>query len=88
MPTKKQPDERRQTAGRTRSARREIAPASAARPLEDWILGDERMTGAQATHLSTLSAEAGEEFDDTLTKAQASERIEELRRLAGRARGR
>jgi hypothetical protein len=51
---------------------------------EDWITGDERMTGAQASYLKTLSEEANEPFDDSLTKAQASERIEELQRKTGR----
>ena len=42
------------------------------------------MTGAQASYLQTLCAEAGEEFDPTLTKAEASKRIDELRRQTGR----
>ncbi len=51
---------------------------------QDWVTGDEAMTGAQASYLKTLSEEAGEEFDDTLTKAGASERIEELKAKTGR----
>jgi uncharacterized damage-inducible protein DinB len=51
---------------------------------EEWVTGDERMTGPQASYLQTLSQEAGEEFDDSLTKAQASERIEELQAKTGR----
>ncbi|WP_128254266.1 DUF3072 domain-containing protein [Falsirhodobacter deserti] len=50
----------------------------------DWVTGDEAMTGAQASYLKTLSEEAGETFDDSLTKAQASERIEELKAQTGR----
>jgi hypothetical protein len=50
----------------------------------DWTTGDEPMTGAQASYLKTLSEEAGEPFDDTLTKAQASLRIDELREKTGR----
>ncbi len=50
----------------------------------DWTTGDEPMTGAQKSYLTTLSEEAGEEVDDTLTKAQASERIEELQKKTGR----
>jgi hypothetical protein len=42
------------------------------------------MTGAQASHLQTLSREAGEEFNETLTKAEASKWIEELQEKAGR----
>jgi hypothetical protein len=51
---------------------------------EEWVTGDERMTGPQASYLQTLAQEAGEEFDDSLTKAQASERIEELQAKTGR----
>jgi hypothetical protein len=42
------------------------------------------MTGPQASYLQTLSQEAGVEFDETLTKAQASERIDELQSKTGR----
>lgn len=51
---------------------------------EDWKTGDEPMTGAQHSYLQTLSAEAGEEFDETLTKAEASQRIDELQHQTGR----
>jgi hypothetical protein len=51
---------------------------------EDWVTGDETMTGAQASYLQTLCEEAGEEFDPSLTKAQASERIDALREKTGR----
>ena len=46
---------------------------------ENWVTGDEPMTGAQASYLKTLCEETGEQFDDRLTKAQASERIDQLR---------
>lgn len=51
---------------------------------DDWTTGDEPMTGAQQSYLKTLSDEAGEEFDDNLTKAEASKRIEELQEKTGR----
>ncbi len=51
---------------------------------KDWTTGDEPMTGAQKSYLKTLSEEAKEEMDDKLTKAQASERIEELQKKTGR----
>jgi hypothetical protein len=51
---------------------------------EDWTTGDEPMTGAQKSYLKTLSEEAGEEMDESLTKAQASERIDELQQKTGR----
>ncbi|WP_149241890.1 DUF3072 domain-containing protein [Dyadobacter sp. 32] len=42
------------------------------------------MTGAQHSYLKTLSDEAGEEVDETLTKANASKFIEELQQKTGR----
>ena len=51
---------------------------------EDWVTGDEPMTGPQASYLETLSREAGEPFDDTLSKADASKRIDELQQKTGR----
>ena len=30
---------------------------------DEWVTGDEPMTGAQASYLQTLSEEAGEPFD-------------------------
>jgi hypothetical protein len=45
---------------------------------EDWVTGDEPMTGPQASYLETLAREAGEEIDSGLTKAEASEHIDEL----------
>ena len=51
---------------------------------EDWTTGDEPMTGAQRSYLKTLSEEAHEPFDENLTKAEASKRIEELQNKTGR----
>jgi hypothetical protein len=51
---------------------------------DDWVTGDEPMTGPQRSYLTTLCQEAGEEFNDSLTKAEASARIEELQRKTGR----
>ena len=51
---------------------------------EDWTTGDEPMTGPQRSYLKTLCQEAGEEFDETLTKAAASRRIDELQARTGR----
>lgn len=44
--------------------------------------GDELMTGAQASYLKTLCDEAKEPFDDSLTRAEASKRIEALQKKA------
>jgi hypothetical protein len=51
---------------------------------DEWTTGDEPMTGAQRSYLKTLSDEAGEEFDENLTKAEASKRIDELQQRTGR----
>ena len=51
---------------------------------EDWTTGDEPMTGAQRSYLHTLAEEAGEEVPDELTKAEASQRIDELQERTGR----
>ena len=51
---------------------------------KDWTTGDEPMTGAQKSYLKTLSEEAKEDMDENLTKAQASEKIEELQKETGR----
>jgi hypothetical protein len=57
---------------------------NAAKDPDDWVTGDESMTGAQASYLKTLSEEAGVEFDDGLSKAEASKRIDELQEKTGR----
>jgi Protein of unknown function (DUF3072) len=50
----------------------------------EWKTGGEPMTGAQASYLKTLSDQANESFDENLTKAEASRRIDELRERTGR----
>jgi hypothetical protein len=50
----------------------------------EWTTGDEPMTGAQQSYLKTLSEEAAETFDDNLTKAEASKRIDKLQHKTGR----
>ena len=57
---------------------------NAAKDPDEWVTGDETMTGAQASYLKTLSEEAGEEFDDGLTKADASKQIDALQEQTGR----
>lgn len=58
--------------------------ANAAKDPEDWVTGDEAMTGPQASYLKTLSQEAGEDFDPDLSKADASKKIDELQHKTGR----
>jgi hypothetical protein len=54
------------------------------RDPDEWKTGDEPMTDAQRSYLETLCREAGETFDPTLTKADASKRIDELRERSPR----
>lgn len=53
---------------------------------EEWTTGNEPMTGPQASYLKTLLQQAGkeDEFDPHLTKAQASELIDQLQAETGR----
>ena len=51
---------------------------------DDWVSGDDPMTGAQASYLKTLCEQAGViAFDENLTKGQASKLIDEMREKAG-----
>jgi hypothetical protein len=54
------------------------------KPVEEWVTGAEPMTGPQMSYLKTLCREAGVKFDENLTKAEASVRIEELQQQTGR----
>jgi Protein of unknown function (DUF3072) len=61
--------------------------APAENPQKDpsnWVTGDEPMTGAQRSYLNTLAQEAGEKVPEGLTKAQASDLIEQLQNRTGR----
>jgi len=51
---------------------------------DEWVTGDEPMTGAQASYLETLSREAGEEPPTDLSKAEASKQIDALQEKTGR----
>ncbi|WP_439029484.1 DUF3072 domain-containing protein [Gordonia terrae] len=51
---------------------------------DDWVTGDEPMTGAQRSYLDTLAREAGETISADLTKAEASEEIDRLQQKSGR----
>ena len=51
---------------------------------DDWKTGDEPMTDAQRSYLETLCRETGEAFDESLSKADASKLIDELRERSPR----
>ncbi len=58
--------------------------ANAEKDPEDWVSGDDPMTGAQASYLTTLSEQAKvEPPHDGLTKAEASKLIDELKAKVG-----
>lgn len=61
--------------------------SNAEKPTDQWVTGDEPMTGAQASYLHTLCEETGEPFDATLTKAAASEAIDRLKARSPRLGG-
>jgi hypothetical protein len=56
----------------------------AAKDPDEWVTGDEPMTGPQESYLGTLAQEAGEEAPHDLTKAEASKKIDELQAQTGR----
>jgi hypothetical protein len=45
----------------------------------DWVTGDEPATGAQKSYLETLTRGTDEDVPEELTKAEASEKIDELK---------
>jgi len=51
---------------------------------EDWVTGDEPATGPQLSYLQTLAQQAGQNVPEQLTKAQASQLIDELQAKTGR----
>jgi hypothetical protein len=65
------------------STKQDNQPSAEKNP-DDWVTGDEAMTGPQASYLKTLAQEAGEEIDPSLTKAEASKKIDELQHETGR----
>jgi hypothetical protein len=71
-------------ADRKTDPSRPDATGNTAKDPEDWTTGDEPMTGSQRSYLKTLCEEAGEPLDETLTKAQAAKRIDQLQQQTGR----
>jgi hypothetical protein len=59
-------------------------PSNLQKDPDDWTTGDEPMTDAQRSYLTTLSQEAGEDPPGDLTKAEASRRIDALQQQTGR----
>ena len=66
-----------------------VDPTDASNQIKDpseWTTGGEAMTGAQASYLKTLSEQAKDPdaFDPELDKAEASMRIDALRKETGK----
>ncbi len=57
---------------------------NAAKDPNDWVTGDEPMTGPQKSYLETLAREAGEVVDHGLSKAVATKKIEAQQDKTGR----
>jgi hypothetical protein len=51
---------------------------------DEWVSGDDPMTGAQASYLKMLCEQAGtpDAYNDNLSKAEASKLIDEMREKA------
>lgn len=69
-----------------RAQQQDEQPSNTVKDPDDWKTGDEPMTGAQRSYLSTLASEAGEQVEDELTKAEASKKIDELQDKTGRGK--
>ena len=55
------------------------AQTNAQKDPADWTTGDEPATGAQESYLNTLATEAHEDVPEDLTKAEASQKIDDLK---------
>ena len=55
-----------------------VPQQGATRDPEQWVTGDEPMTGPQRSYLDNLARQAGEELPADLTTAEASEHIDRL----------
>ena len=64
----------------------ELNDSNRVKDPDDWKTGDEPMTGAQRSYLETLASEAHEPVEETLTKAEASKKIDELQERTGRGK--
>lgn len=70
--------------GETLGGERPDPATTASKDPDDWVTGDEPITGPQKSYLDTLAREAGEELPADMTKAEASEHIDRLQQKTGR----
>ena len=66
------------------TSRQQAPNENAEKDPDQWVTGDEPMTGPQRSYLHTLAQEAGYDVPDNLNKAQASSLIDELQERTGR----
>lgn len=52
---------------------------------EQWVTGNEPWTSAQRAYIETLARESGAQVPEEMTKAEASQLIDELREQSGLA---
>ena len=70
------------------ASKKEAVHPNPVKDPEQWKTGDEPMTGPQQSYLETLAQEAQEPVEKDMTKAEASEKIDELREKTGRGTAR
>jgi hypothetical protein len=77
--------ERSLPKGEKQMDRKSAADSNTQKNPDDWVSGDEPMTGAQASYLKTLceQAHSPDAFHERLTKAEASKLIDKMREKAG-----
>ncbi len=49
----------------------------------DWVSGDDPATEAQKSYIDSLAKQAGEQIPANLTKAEATEQIDRLKKIIG-----
>ncbi|WP_423924259.1 DUF3072 domain-containing protein [Frigoribacterium sp. 2-23] len=77
-------DDSAASGGETLGGERPDPANTASKDPEEWVTGDEPITGPQKSYLDTLAREAGEELPADMTKAEASEHIDRLQQKTGR----
>src|SRR5690242_1518738 len=75
---------RREALRGDRAMKKNQTDKGAIKDPEEWVTGEEPMTGAQDSYVHTLAREAGEDVPDEMTKAEASDKIDELQQKTGR----
>ena len=76
---------KQQSSAKLGNPKLDPSPGNPEKQPDEWVSGEDPMTGAQASYLKTLSEEAGDPdaYDENLTKAESSKRIEALKAELG-----